>query len=197
MPKMIIIADYSIFTTFDEIFKSVIMPSLKLQSSNIEKLIKILNLEPHPEGGYFKESYRSQEIISYNDPTNNFSGERNYCTAIYYLLTSETFSAFHRIKQDEIWHFYDGFQIQIHEIKTNGDYRVTTLGREISTGELPQFMVPAGSWFGVTVVGENGYALLGCTVAPGFDFNDFELADRTILISEFPQHAEIITRLTR
>ncbi len=197
MPQMMIIADYSFFTTFVKIFKTIIMPSLKLRSSNVDKLIKILDLEPHPEGGYYKESYRSLGTIGFNDPTSNFSGERSYCTAIYYLLTSDTFSAFHRIKQDEVWHFYDGLPIQIHLINSLGEYSITTLGREIIKGELPQFVVPAGSWFGVTVIDDNGYALLGCTVAPGFNFNDFELGDRTILIAEFPQHSEIITSLTR
>jgi uncharacterized protein len=197
MAKKMHITDYSNFTTFVEIFKTMIMPRIKLQSSNIDNLVKILKLEPHPEGGYYKESYRSQGIIGFNDPTSNFSGERNYCTAIYYMLTTDTFSAFHRIKQDEIWHYYDGLPIQIHEIKSNGDYLITTLGREVVKGEQPQFVVPAGSWFGVSIVGDNGYALLGCTVAPGFDYTDFELADRANLISEFPHHAEIITRLTR
>lgn len=159
----------------------------------IQILVEKLKLSAHPEGGYFKETYRSFGKISEACLPASFLGDRNYSTAIYYLLTSETFSAFHRIHQDETWHFYEGTPITIHEISPDGNYTKTLVGAAMNY----QYTVLAGAWFGATVDTPNSYSLVGCTVAPGFDFTDFELGKRAVLIAEFPQHKEIINLLTR
>jgi len=166
-------------------------------SNRTAQIISGLNLQPHPEGGFFRESYRSNGFIHPKGFDENYIGERNYATAIYFLLTCEVFSAFHRILQDEIWHFYDGSPLALHIISPEGEYSQTIIGKEIDRGEFPQFVVPGGSWFGATVIRENDFSLLGCTVSPGFDFRDFELASCTDLLQKFPQHAEIIKKLTR
>lgn len=161
-----------------------------------EQIIQQLNLQPHPEGGYFKETYRSVGEISEESLGTKYKGSRNHSTCIYFLLTSNSFSAFHRINQDEIWHFYDGSAILLHIISANGDYSNITIGRELANGQVPQFVVPGGYWFAAEVVDSDTYSLLGCTVAPGFSFEDFELPKRAALISKYPQHQKIITRLT-
>ncbi|WP_417591151.1 cupin domain-containing protein [Owenweeksia hongkongensis] len=163
----------------------------------VEKLIRHLSLEPHPEGGFYKETYRSKEVITQNSLAANFEGERNCCTGIYFLLTSETFSAFHRIKQDEMWHFYQGSPLLLHTLSPTGDYRCTEIGADVMNGQQPQFVVEAGAWFGATVKNPNDYSLVGCTVSPGFDFHDFELAKRKSLTDLFPNHSKVIASLTR
>ncbi len=164
--------------------------------NKIENVIKALDLMPHPEGGYFKETYRSTGEIKQENLSSDFNGNRNYSTCIYFLLTSDTFSAFHRIKQDEIWHFYDGSPINLHTISSEGKYSLIVIGKEIEKGQIPQYVVPAGVWFAAKVLNKNDYSLLGCTVSPGFNFNDFELPNRIDLINKFPQHTNIITELT-
>jgi uncharacterized protein len=163
----------------------------------LNQLISTLNLVPHPEGGYFRETYRSGGVISGELPYQHFSGKRNFSTCIYFLLTSESFSAFHRIRQDEIWHFYDGSPIKLHMMNTAGEYSVSLIGRDFDRGEVPQYVVPAGNWFAAEVDNTEGFSLVGCTVAPGFDFEDFELADRNELLSEFPDLENVILKLTR
>lgn len=165
--------------------------------NSIEKIVKKLQLQPHPEGGYFKEVYRSSGFINEENLGEDFSERRNYATSIYFLLTSETFSAFHRIKQDEIWHFYKGSPIKLHVISDDGIYSNTIIGNDIEKEQNPQFVVKAKDWFAAEVIDKNAYSLVGCTVAPGFDFNDFELPEREILISKFPEHKNIITAFTR
>ncbi|MGY6647319.1 cupin domain-containing protein [Wenyingzhuangia sp. IMCC45574] len=163
----------------------------------IQQIIEQLNLLPHPEGGYFKETYRSTQSIPKASLSKEFSGDRNHSTAIYFLLTSDTFSAFHKINQDEFWHFYKGTTIKLHMISPEGEYSSVLIGNNFNNGEVPQFVVPAQYWFAADVIESNSYALVGCTVAPGFDFDDFVLADRKELSNLFPSHSEIITRLTR
>ena len=165
--------------------------------TEIEHIIKTFDLQPHPEGGFFKEMYRSSGSIPQTNLGTQFSGDRNYATAIYFLLTSDTFSAFHRIKQDEIWHFYKGAPIRLHVISEDGIHKKISIGNNIEKGEVPQFVVSAHDWFAAEVVEPNSYAFVGCTVSPGFDFNDFELPSRAELSSRFPQHTEIIQQLTR
>ena len=145
----------------------------------IKKLVDTLKLLPHPEGGFYKETYRSDAVIPSSVLGSDFIGDRNYCTAIYFLLTSDNFSAFHRIKQDEIWHFYEGSPLYVHVINDKGLYTRHTVGLDIENGSLPQLVVPAGAWFASSVKDKDSYSLVGCTVSPGFDFNDFELADRS------------------
>ena len=166
-------------------------------TSITDQIINRLDLQPHPEGGFYKETYRSKGLIHCENPGDNYQGVRNYSTSIYFLLTSDVFSSFHRIVQDEIWHFYDGSPLALHIISPEGDYSQTIIGRAFNQGEIPQFVVPGGSWFGATVIRENDFSLLGCTVAPGFDFRDFELATCNDMLLKFPLHAEIIRKLTR
>ena len=166
-------------------------------NAEITKIINQLNLQPHPEGGYFKETYRSEGVINKSNLGIEFSGARNYATAIYFLLTSDTFSAFHRIKQDEIWHFHKGSPIKLHIISAKGDYTNVIIGNNLEHDELPQYVVKANDWFAAEVIENNKYSLLGCTVSPGFDFKDFELAKEKALSKMYPQHQNIISRLTR
>jgi predicted cupin superfamily sugar epimerase len=163
----------------------------------LAKIILDLRLIPHPEGGFFRETYRSAGVIKQECIDPKFIGKRNYSSCIYFLLTYQLFSAFHSIIQDEIWHFYDGSPVRLSTIARNGDYSVSVIGRDIDGGDLLQFVVPGGTWVAAEVLNKDEFALVGCTVSPGFDYMDFELPDRDKLISEFPQHKEIITRLTR
>jgi uncharacterized protein len=161
-----------------------------------DEIIRKLELIPHPEGGYYRETYRSPDEIEQDDLSEEFNGRRSFSSCIYFLLTSETFSAFHKIKQDEIWHFYDGSPVRLHMINKEGTYSNLIIGRDLDKGQVPQYVIAAGTWFAAEVVNENDYTLLGCTVSPGFDFKDFTLADRNDLIETLPQHREIIKRLT-
>jgi predicted cupin superfamily sugar epimerase len=155
-----------------------------------------LQLQPHPEGGYFRESYRSGECIASNALPDRFGGNRTFSTAIYFLLEGDSFSALHRFKQDEVWHFYDGASLSIHVIDREGNYTRLRLGRDLQQGQLPQAVVAAGCLFGAVVDDRHSYSLAGCTVAPGFDFADFELPGRESLYQMYPQHRAIIERLT-
>jgi len=162
----------------------------------ITRWIEELVLQPHPEGGWYKEVYRSSEEIDAAGLPERFDGVRSFSTAIYFLLAGDNFSAFHRIKSDEMWHFYAGDGLMVQIIAPNGDLSAIKLGNQPKAGETFQGVVPAGSWFAAEPKG-GGYGLVGCTVAPGFDFADFEMADRDELQAEFPQHRELIRRLTR
>jgi uncharacterized protein len=156
-----------------------------------------LKLYSHVEGGAFQEVYRSGLVLPKDVLTNAHNGERNSSTSIYFLLQYGEFSAFHRIASDEIWHFYDGCNLCIYEIDQAGNLKRHLLGKDIDNGASLQVMIPAGSWFGSRVEEEGGYALCGCTVSPGFDFADFELADQAQLSGQYPQHKDIIQELTR
>ena len=165
-------------------------------SPSVQHIIDQLELSPHPEGGFFRETYRSAGTIEASGLPVVYGGARNYSTCIYFLLTSDRFSALHRIRQDEIWHFYDGSPIRLHIITESGKHTEHIIGRDIAQGETPQFVVPGGCWFGAEVIDENSYSLVGCTVAPGFDFDDFELNTSEELLMLFPQHKTLIERLT-
>ncbi|NSL87916.1 cupin domain-containing protein [Chitinophaga solisilvae] len=156
-----------------------------------------LNLESHVEGGSFRETYRSEWMLDMSTLPAGMSGNRNASTSIYFLLEEGQFSAFHRIAADEIWHFYDGQTLMIYEIAPGGDLQVHKLGRNPAAGEQLQVVITAGNWFASRVEIPGAFALTGCTVAPGFDFADFELADRTTLQAAYPQHAALIASLTR
>jgi predicted cupin superfamily sugar epimerase len=162
-----------------------------------EQLINKLNLEKHPEGGYFRETYRSQISIPQSSLPSGFHSNRSLSTCIYFMLTSDEFSAFHKVNQDEAWHFYLGHPITLHMISPEGDYSKINIGNDFTADETPQFIVPAHYWFAAEVEDNNAFALVGCTVAPGFDFEDFELAEGQQLQNEFPEHSEVIHRLTR
>ncbi len=156
-----------------------------------------LGLEMHPEGGFFKEVYRSDESISHEALPTRFTGGRVFSTSIFYLLNKKDISMFHRIKQDELWHFYEGVSLTIHCISADGIYSTFVLGRDIQCGESFQVVVKRGCYFAAEINNKDAFSLVGCTVAPGFDFEDFELPDRKKLIEKFPQHSEIINLFTR
>lgn len=173
--------------------------------------IHFLNLQPHPEGGYFAETYRSAELIPHKALPVRFTGTRSFGTAIYFLLESRHISALHRIQGDEIWHFYAGKPLEVFVINPDSTLTVIRLGNDVTKGEVFQAVVPAGCWFGskpAVVMAHTGgpavdsdrksadFSLVGCTVAPGFDFADFEMADRATLLAEFPQHRTVIELLT-
>ncbi|MGD1844535.1 MAG: cupin domain-containing protein [Salibacteraceae bacterium] len=154
-------------------------------------------LQPHPEGGFYKETYRSSESVQVEALPQRFTGSRSIATGIYYLLESGQFSAFHRIRSDEMWHFYAGHELTIYVLLPDGQLTAIRLGADPIKGQVFQAVVPAGCWFASRVEPGQSYALVGCTVAPGFDFADFEMAERQDLIQTFPQHQQLITELTR
>jgi len=156
-----------------------------------------LDLEAHPEGGYYRETYRSDETISATALPACFDEARDVAALIYFVLPGDAFSALHRIQQDEVWHFYAGAPLTLHQIASDGAYTTCTLGRAVDSGQRLHAVVPAGTWFGATVAEDDSYALVGCTTAPAFDFADFELADRGVLADAYPQHQGVIERLTR
>ena len=165
--------------------------------SRIKELIESLELLPHPEGGYYKETYRSEGLIETESLSKDYSGPRYYSTGIYFLLTANVFSAFHKINQDEMWHFYDGHPIELHMITADGQHECVIIGKDLVKGEHLQYVVPGGVWFASRVAKKAEYSLLGCTVSPGFDFNDFVLPSYKELSEKFPRHEAIIKELTR
>lgn len=154
--------------------------------------IENLMLIQHPEGGYYKETYRSDECILTAEHL-----KRNVSTGIYYLLKEHEFSAFHRIKSDEMWHFYDGTGILEILILKDNTLKIQELGLKIDQGQSPQILVPANHWFAARIKNNNGFVLAGCTVAPGFDFKDFEMAKADQLRNDFPSCKEIILKYCR
>lgn len=164
---------------------------------NILEIIDSLELKPHPEGGFFKETYRSKGTIKVDSLDAEYEGERNYSTSIYFMLTSEKFSSFHKINQDEIWHFYQGSPIELHTISESGIHKKHIIGNDLMNAQKPQLVVPGNHWFAAKVIDPDSYSLVGCTVSPGFDFEDFTLAERDVLIQQFPEHKELIKSFTR
>ncbi len=152
---------------------------------------------PHPEGGYYKETYRSVELIPSEALPPRFPGARSLSTAILFLLEAGQFSAFHRIQSDEVWHFYSGGALDIYEIRHDGLLSVTRMGCRSEQGEVFQHMVPAGAWFASRPAPESAFSLVGCTVSPGFDFADFELAQADVLAQAYPSHEKTIRTLCR
>ena len=146
---------------------------------NFNRVIEILGLEPHPEGGFYRETFRSAS------------------TEIYFLLPAGTFSAFHRLRtSDEIWHHYVGDPVELNTIDHDGAHRVTILGPDLARGERPQAIVPAGTLQAAAVRGDR-FALCGCSVTPAFEFADFELPTRDELLAAFPRHKAVIRQWTR
>jgi uncharacterized protein len=165
-------------------------------NANAKYWFEKLQMEPHPEGGYFRQTYRADLILP-QQSLPGFAGARAASTAIYFLLEDRNFSAFHRLKSDEVWHFYAGVALDVHVLDAEGKHAVISLGTDLEAAQLPQAVVRAGCWFGSHVQHWTGWALVGCTVAPGFDFADFELGKREELEKDFPQHREIVRKLTR
>jgi predicted cupin superfamily sugar epimerase len=161
------------------------------------QLIQQYNLQSHPEGGWYKETYRSNEFVPANALPERFAGNRVFSTAIYFLLEQGDFSAFHKIKSDECWHFYAGGALLIYVLEPGGYLKITQLGQNISAGQVFQFTVPANCWFASRPAEGSRFCFVGCTVAPGFDFADFEMADGNTLIALYPSNATTINGLCR
>ena len=159
----------------------------------VAEIVAKLGLQPHPEGGYYAETYRSDETIG---PNPRYAGPRVVSTAIYFLLTAWSPSRVHRVHSDEIWHFYAGDALEMLQLHPDGRAETIVLGSDIARGQRPQIVVPRGVWQGVRVVPGGTYGLVGATVAPGFDFADFEMGARDDLMRDYPSHAALIEVLT-
>lgn len=162
-----------------------------------DDIIELLGLEPHPaEGGWFVETYRAPEAIAAGALPDRYRGDRAHGTAIYYLLTPDTFSALHRLGSDEVFHFYLGDPVAQLQLFPDGAGRAVTLGADLAAGQRPQQAVPRGVWQGARLCDGGRFALLGCTVAPGFEFADYEHGDRASLTEAYPGFAADIAGLT-
>jgi len=159
-----------------------------------KQYIKQLDLKKHPEGGYFREIYRSGELILPKYLPKRYKSSRNFSTSIYFLLEGKQFSSFHRLQSDELWHFYDGSNVLVYIIDEIGNLSVKRLGK--GKGYQFQLIIEKQNWFAAEVEFKKSFSLFGCTVSPGFEFEDFELGKRKILIKDFPQHRNLIKRLT-
>ena len=164
-------------------------------NSRAKSYIKKLGLKKHPEGGYFREVYRSGEMILPEHLPKRYKSSRNFSTSIYFLLEGKHFSSFHLLQSDELWHFYDGSSVILYIINQKGELKVKKLGRDEDC-EL-QITIEKHTWFTAEVEDEKSYALIGCTVSPGFEFEDFELGKRDTLVKKCPQHSVLIKRLTK
>jgi predicted cupin superfamily sugar epimerase len=158
--------------------------------------IERLELIAHPEGGYYRETYRSTAELPPGVPEGRAGGGRACSTAIYYLLPSEEVSTLHRLRSDELFHHYAGSTLSVHVLYPEGRYERIDLGRDPEREAVFQALVPAGCWFGATVEQPDTFALVGCTVAPGFDFEDFEQGRREDLLERYPGQRALIERLT-
>jgi predicted cupin superfamily sugar epimerase len=164
---------------------------------SVNEVVKHFEMLPHPEGGFYKETYRSEELIDNKALPQRFTGDRHFSTAIYFLLEKGNFSGFHKIQSDECWHFYAGQTLLIYVLHGNGKLETIQLGNDIVNGEVFQAVVPAGCWFASEPAPNSAFCFVGCTVAPGFDFADFELAKAAELIITYPDHSDVIKRLSR
>ena len=163
--------------------------------SKIEELINHYNLLPHPEGGFFRQTYAAAELILKEALPERFEGSRSFSTAIYFLLPHGSFSAFHRIKSDELWYFHTGSPLIVHTLSERGHMQ-HYLGLDLSKGQQPFLWIPKDTIFGSTVLEKESFSLVSCAVAPGFDFRDFELFERPKLLAAYPEYREIVERLT-
>ena len=160
------------------------------------EVIEILGLVPLPEeGGYYRETYRDQGFIS-REALPHLGGDRSYSTCIYYLITPEEFSALHAVKSTEIFHFYLGDPIKMIQIGEQGQLKEIVLGHHLEEGHQLQAVVPPRTWQGTKLLGQGEWALMGCTVAPGFEFSDFIMEGARSLVERFPQHEKIIREYT-
>jgi predicted cupin superfamily sugar epimerase len=159
-----------------------------MSQQRIQELVTKFNLQAHPEGGFYSETYRSDQLTA--------SQDRNLVTCIYFLLTSENESNFHRIKSDELWFFHEGSPLTVHTLDPQKGYQQHKVGLAIENGQTPQLLVPKNTIFGSTVDSSDSYSFVSCVVAPGFDFNDFELFTRKALLEEYPEEQAVIERLT-
>lgn len=158
--------------------------------------IQELNLEPHPEGGFYKELLRSEFIIPAGKLSGKHDSNRSLYTSIYFLLEEGSVSKFHRLKSDEIWYYHYGDSMIIECIKENGEHYTEKLGQDVLSGEKFQVLIPGGTIFGAKTNGQNKYSLVGCLVSPGFDFQDFKLFESEELLRLYPRHQSIILEFT-
>lgn len=162
------------------------------------QIIDFYGMKPLPEeGGFYVETYRAKDKIPGASLPKKYTGARNLGTAILYLLTPDTFSALHRLRSDEVFHFYLGDPVLILQLKPEGASEIITLGQDITNGERIQATIPSENWQGLMVKEEGEFALLGTTVIPGFEFEDFEPGDREELLEAYPQQKDLILKLTR
>ena len=162
-----------------------------------DQLIKQFKLQRHPEGGWYHQTYKSNEFVSGSALPSRFTGDRAFSTAIYFLLEQGNFSAFHKIKSDECWHFYAGDPLHVYIIEQSGELKIITLGSDFENGQYFQYVVPASCWFASRPAIKSKYSFVGCTVAPGFEFEDFELANPDELCLVYPKHVALIKELCR
>jgi uncharacterized protein len=167
-----------------------------IPSSKAEDIIRALGLKPHPEGGFYLETYRCEEVLPTEVLPNRYSGPRVFGTCIYYLLTADTFSMLHRLQSDEIFHFYFGDPLEMLQLFPDGTGKIMSIGTDLQQGMLPQVVVEKEVWQGLRLCEGGVFALLGTTVAPGFDFRDFETGDRLSLQKAYPAFSEMIRALT-
>ena len=171
------------------------------ESLTAEELKKLLRLEPHPrEGGWFRQTWRTQESIPPDALPARYTAAREAGraagTAIYYLLEPNTFSEMHRLASDEVFHFYLGDPVEMLQLLPNATGRRIVLGQNLAGDELPQTMVPHGVWQGSRLIPGGQFALLGCTVSPGFEYADYESGKRSELMLGWTEWAEFINHLT-
>lgn len=159
-----------------------------------EYWIQHFNLLPHPEGGFYRETYRSTLEIDHKDLPVGYDGNRRLSTSIYYLLRSGEMSRFHRLRSDELWYFHYGGVLKIILIDQEGHKHTRLLGANVEKAEHMQVLIPAGTVFAAEVAGKESYSLIGCMVSPGFEFQDFELFSQEDLIQAYPQHSDLIRK---
>jgi predicted cupin superfamily sugar epimerase len=163
----------------------------------VEEIIRLLNLNKHPEGGYYRETYRSDVSVAAAALPSGYSGDRSISTCIYYLLTPDTFSCLHKVSSDEIFHFYLGDPIEMLQLLPDGTSATFKIGQNLAAGETPQLLIKRGVWQGSRLLAGGSFGLIGATVAPGFDFADYEEGARAELIRQYPDRQALITALTR
>jgi len=166
-------------------------------SEHVQNIIKTFELEPHIEGGWFRRIFQSDQLLNKNSLTNCFTGTRYVTTSIVYLLQKGEFSAFHKLLQYETWHFYSGDSLVIHWFDENGQIHSQTLGNNYDKGEIPQLTIKPNTYFAAELQSKSEYAFVGCSVSPGFDYEDFTLAKRKDLLTLYPEHSILIKRLTK
>ncbi len=165
--------------------------------SGADEIIKLFNMKPlTTEGGYYVETYRAKEKLDETVLPKRYKGKRNFSTAILFLITKDSFSKLHRLKSDEIFHFYLGDPVQMLLLHSNGKSEIVTLGRDISAGQKVQIVVPRNCWQGCILKDGGKFTLMGCTVSPGFEPQDYEQGVREELIKKYPTQKKLIIKLT-
>jgi uncharacterized protein len=167
-----------------------------MKNRKVKYYIEKLGLERHPEGGYFCEVYRSAEYYCSTALPERYGGDRNISTSIYYLLEGNQVSRFHKLKSDEIWHFLDGSSVKIYLLDPFGNLSEIVVGKNLDSGEKLQAVISKGNWFAAEAIDKDSFSLVFCTVAPGFDFDDFEQGKRDEMLNKYPEHKELILKFT-